>query len=78
MKISKHDRLFIKAREHLLTELDVVALLRSIRFFNTAISSMQLTPSKINQLKQASKRILLESEDEKSDEVQQRRADPVF
>ena len=77
MKLSKKDRLFSKAREHLLTELDVVALLRSIRFFNTAISSMQLSPYKINQLQQASARLILKSDSEMRDEFQQRQADPV-
>ena len=50
LKFSKKDRLFAKARDCLQDELEIVSLLRKLRFVKAAISTL-ISPQKVNQLK---------------------------
>ena len=55
MQENKKDRNFSKARELLQAELDIVQLIRQLRFFNVAIDSL-LLPRKAELLREASKK----------------------
>ena len=74
LKLSKKDRLFAKARDCLQDELEIVLLLRKLRFVKAAISTL-ITPQRVNQLKlENDKQIIGKA---KKEVIKKRYFDPV-
>ena len=55
MKISKQDRFLAKARNRLQDELEIVSILRQLRYVKAAISTL-ITPHRVIHLKQENDR----------------------
>ena len=68
---SKKDQLFEEARERLQKELDLVGILKQLRFFQIAFRSV-LSPKAILLLKEKSEKLLLDVDDEDGEAGEER------
>ena len=59
MRRNRHDKLFIEGRERLTQEMDVVRLLKQLRYFDLAITEL-LSPIKASEYREQAKSFKLE------------------